>query len=64
MHFMNLNGEQLQLKYIPLDQVILWDENPKKHDIGALMQSREHKCEITSAPKLALSCDGEASVTD
>lgn len=36
---MNLNGEQLQLKYIPLDHVILWDENPKKHDVGGLMQS-------------------------
>ncbi len=36
---MNLNGEQLQLKYIPLVQVILWDENPKKHDIGGLIQS-------------------------
>lgn len=36
---MNLNGEKLQLKYVPLDQVILWDENPKKHDVGGLMQS-------------------------
>lgn len=36
---MNLNGEQLQLKYIPLNQVVLWDDNPKKHDIGGLMQS-------------------------
>lgn len=36
---MNLNGEQLQLKYIPLDQVILWDDNPKKHDVGGLIQS-------------------------
>lgn len=36
---MNLNGEQLQLKYLPLEQVILWDENPKKHDVGGLMQS-------------------------
>lgn len=36
---MNLNGEQLQLKYVPLAQVVLWDENPKKHDIGGLMQS-------------------------
>ncbi len=36
---MNLNGEQLQLKYIALAQVILWDENPKKHDVGGLMQS-------------------------
>ena len=36
---MELNGEQLQLKYIPLDQVVLWDENPKRHSIGDLMQS-------------------------
>lgn len=36
---MELNGEQLQLKYIPLDQVMLWDENPKKHDVGSLMTS-------------------------
>ncbi len=36
---MELNGEQLQLKYIPLDQVVLWDENPKRHSIGDLMAS-------------------------
>lgn len=38
---MNLTGEKLQLKYIPLDQVVLWDDNPKKHDIGALIASIE-----------------------
>ena len=36
---MNLNGEKMQLKYVPLAQVALWDKNPKKHDIGGLMQS-------------------------
>ncbi len=34
-----LKGEQLQLKYILLDQVILWDDNPKKHDESALISS-------------------------
>ena len=31
--------DRLTLKYIPLSQVVLWDANPKKHDIGAIMQS-------------------------
>jgi len=34
-----LNGEQLQLKYIPLDQVALWDENPKRHAVEKLIES-------------------------
>ncbi|MCG3155092.1 MAG: hypothetical protein DKINENOH_01694 [bacterium] len=36
---MTLNGEKLQLKYLPLEQVLLWDDNPKKHDVGGLIQS-------------------------
>lgn len=36
---MTLNGEKLQLKYLPIEQVFLWDDNPKKHDVGGLIQS-------------------------
>ena len=32
-------AEKLKLKYVPLDQAKLWDQNPKRHDIGALIQS-------------------------
>lgn len=31
-----LEGERLELRYIRLDQAVLWDENPKQHDIGKL----------------------------
>ncbi len=31
--------EKLKLEYVPLDQAKLWDQNPKLHDIGALIQS-------------------------
>ncbi len=33
--------EKLELRYVPLSQAKLWDENPKLHDIGALMRSIE-----------------------
>jgi hypothetical protein len=33
--------DRLELRYVPLDQATLWDRNPKKHDIGALVQSIE-----------------------
>ena len=33
--------EKLELKYVPLDQAKLWDDNPKRHDIGALIRSIE-----------------------
>ena len=36
---MELNGEQLQLKYIPLAKLATWDRNAKRHDVGAIMQS-------------------------
>jgi hypothetical protein len=29
----------LRLEYVPLSQVILWDRNPKLHDIGGLVES-------------------------
>ena len=31
--------EKLELRYVPLDQAKLWDDNPKRHDIGALIRS-------------------------
>ena len=34
-------GEQLELRYIPLAQARRWDENPKRHDIEALVRSIE-----------------------
>ena len=35
--------EKLELRYVQLGQVQLWDENPKKHQIDALVQSvRNH----------------------
>lgn len=34
-------GEKLELRYVPLAQAKRWDENPKRHDIGALMRSIE-----------------------
>ena len=36
------NGtEQLVLRYIDLDTVALWDENPKKHDVDGIINSIE-----------------------
>lgn len=31
-----LEGERLELRYMRLDQAVLWDENPKQHDLGKL----------------------------
>lgn len=37
------NEDRLELRYIPLSQAKLWDQNPKKHDIPGLMSSfRKH----------------------
>jgi hypothetical protein len=33
--------ERLELRYIPLDQARRWDDNPKRHDLDALMRSIE-----------------------
>lgn len=33
--------ERLELRYIPLAQAIRWDENPKRHDVDALVRSIE-----------------------
>jgi hypothetical protein len=33
----------LRLEYVPLSQVVLWERNPKQHDIGAIAESiRRH----------------------
>lgn len=34
-----LAGEQLVMKYVALDQVVIWDNNPKRHDINGIMRS-------------------------
>jgi len=31
----------LRIEYVPLAQAVLWDRNPKRHDIGALIASIE-----------------------
>jgi len=35
----DLKGERITIEYIPLDKAVLWDENPKSHDIGSLCES-------------------------
>jgi len=35
------NEERLEIKYIPVAEATLWDENPKQHDLGAIMMSIE-----------------------
>src|SRR5262245_15469671 len=36
-------AERLEIRYVKLKDVRKWDRNPKKHDIGALIQSnRKH----------------------
>ena len=37
------NGEKLELRYVPLEQAVLWERNAKKHDFGAIIKSiRRH----------------------
>jgi hypothetical protein len=31
--------DDLRIEYVPLDDILLWDHNPKLHDIGALIES-------------------------
>jgi hypothetical protein len=33
--------ERLELRYVPLSQAKRWDENPKRHDLDALVRSIE-----------------------
>lgn len=40
---MNEAGEKLELRYVPLEQAVLWERNAKKHDFGAIIKSiRRH----------------------
>jgi hypothetical protein len=36
-----MSDDRLELRYIPLAQARRWDENPKKHDLEALVRSIE-----------------------
>ena len=36
-----MRNDQLELRYIPLTQAKRWDENPKLHDLEALIRSIE-----------------------
>lgn len=51
------SSEKLELRYIPLAQAKLWDDNPKKHDIDALMRSIE-KHGFGDPPKYDSQLDG------
>lgn len=35
----SLTGELLQMHYVPVNQAVLWDRNPKLHDIGAIISA-------------------------
>ena len=50
-------AEKLRLEYIPLDQAKIWDDNPKRHDIGALIRSIELHG-FGDPPKFDSSLDG------
>ena len=36
-----MTEEKLELRYVPLGQAKLWDDNPKRHDLDALIRSIE-----------------------
>jgi hypothetical protein len=52
-----MSEEKLELRYIPLAQAKLWDDNPKRHDIEALMRSIE-KHGFGDPPKYDSQLDG------
>jgi len=33
------SDEQLRVEYVPVSQAVLWDKNPKEHDIGTLSEA-------------------------
>ena len=36
-------GDFLRLEYVPLRTCVLWDDNPKRHDVGGIIESiQEH----------------------
>lgn len=36
---MSADNSLLTIEYVPLEDAVLWDRNPKRHDIGALVES-------------------------
>jgi hypothetical protein len=34
-----MSKKRLHLKYVPLERAVLWDDNPKEHDIGSIIMS-------------------------
>ena len=36
-----MSDDTLRLEYVPLETVVLWDRNPKRHDVGGIIQSIE-----------------------
>lgn len=35
----DLVGEQIKVEYVPVEQVVLWEDNPKKHVLDSIKQS-------------------------
>ena len=36
-----MTAERIRIEYVRLDEAVLWEDNPKLHDLGALIQSIE-----------------------
>jgi len=34
-----MSDDRIEIKYMPVTDAVLWDRNPKQHDIGALVES-------------------------
>jgi len=53
----DMDNNLLRIEYIPLDVALLWENNLKRHDIGALIQSFE-KHGFKDAPKFEPTLNG------